>query len=51
MRWSLTMPHACIDAQTVVGPTNRKPAAFSCFESSFDSGVCACQSAAVCGAV
>ena len=43
------MPHACIAAQTVVGPTKRKPAAFSRFESAFDSAVCACQSAVVRG--
>jgi hypothetical protein len=36
-------------AHTVVGPTNLKPAAFSSFESCFDSGVCASQSAVLCG--
>jgi len=48
-RWSFTTPHACIAAQTVVGPTKRKPAAFSRLESSFDAGVCASQSAALRG--
>jgi hypothetical protein len=45
----LTIPHACIAAQTVVGPTKRNPAAFSRFESSFDAGVCASQSPVVRG--
>ncbi len=43
------MPHACIAAQTVVGPTKRKPAAFSRFDSSFDSGVWESQSAVLRG--
>ena len=44
------MPHACIPAQSVVGPTKRKPAAFRRFDSVFDSSVCACQSAVLRGA-
>ena len=43
------MPHACIAAHTVVGPTKRKPADFNRFESSFDSGVCGSQSAMLLG--
>ena len=43
------MPHACIAAQTVVGPTKRKPAAFNRFDSAFDSAVWACQSAVLLG--
>ena len=35
------MPHACIAAYAVVGPTKRKPRFFSSFDSAFDSGVCA----------
>jgi hypothetical protein len=46
----LTTPHACIEAQTVVGPTNLKPAAFRRLDSSREPGVCACQSAVVFGA-
>ncbi|MCW2977622.1 MAG: hypothetical protein JWM06_2903 [Actinomycetia bacterium] len=49
VRWSLTRPQACMPAQSVVGPTKRKPAALRRFDSAFDSGVCACQSAVVRG--
>src|SRR5215468_2582803 len=50
-RWSLTIPHACIAACTVVGPTKRKPAARRRFESAVDSGVVAVQSAVERGAL
>ena len=35
----MTTPQACIAAYAVVGPTNRKPARRSAFESAVDSGV------------
>ena len=40
-RWSLTSPIACMNAYTVVGPTNRHPRRLSSRASAVDSGVCA----------
>jgi len=44
-RWSSTIPHACIAAYAVVGPTNRNPALFSSFANAVDAGVTAGTSA------
>jgi hypothetical protein len=49
-RWSLTTPHACIAAWTVVGPTNRNPSRRRSFESAVDSGVVVCHSEGARGA-